>query len=144
MIETRLARLECRVGEEESPGIVAGLVLPLNELSERNRLPFRERWAVGSINLAAQVRANWQHLRHRPLAVWPDAGLELELEAAGLRASISLPATQHGRDVAALARRGVLRGLSVEFRDAVDSWVVQLAASGCAPSIRRWLSGWRS
>ena len=143
MIETRLARLECRVGEEESPGIVAGLVLPLNELSERNRLPFRERWAAGSINLAAQVRANWQHLRHRPLAVWPDAGLELELAAAGLRASISLPL----RSTAATSPRWHGGGCCAGSR--LNSGTPSIrgkkrAASGCAPSIRRWLSGWRS
>ena len=79
---------------------------------------FRERFQSGAFGdvAALDVLANVQHDRSRLLARTGGGGLTFTDEVTALRATLDLPDTRDGRDAAALLRRGVLRGFSLEFR----------------------------
>lgn len=100
-------------------GTVEGIVIPYGQTAKI--ADFTERFLPGSLSFG-DVIANRQHDRHRPLARTNGGGLVLTDSATELRARIELPDTVDGRDVRELVRRGILRGLSAEFRTLKDEW----------------------
>ncbi len=98
---------------------VEGVVVPYN--SPTRVADFTERFLPGSLTFG-DVIANVQHQRSRPLARTGGGGLTLSDSDSELRARIELPDTADGRDVAELVKRGVMRGLSAEFRVKKDRW----------------------
>ena len=112
--EYRFAPVEIRESAS-GPGRVEGVAL---RYADEAQLPgFRERFQSGAFGdvAALDVIANVQHDRGRPLARTGGGGLTFTDEATALRAGLDLPATRDGEDAAALLRRGVLRGFSLEF-----------------------------
>ena len=99
-------------------GVIEGVVIPYNEEAAIGN--FREMFEPGSVRFA-DVIANRQHIRERPLAR-TGGGLVLTDSPQSLRASITLPNTVDGNDVRELVRTGVLKGLSAEFRAVRESW----------------------
>ena len=98
------------------PGRVGGIAV---RYGDEATLPgFRERFQAGAFGdvAALDVIAKLHHQRDRPLARTGGGGLTFTDEATALRATLDLPDTRDGRDAAALLRRGVLRGFSLEFR----------------------------
>lgn len=121
-------------------GTVEGVVVVYGDQA-RIGARIREKFAPGSIQLYERgVGANMQHDRGKPLARYPDGGLQLIRTRRALRAAIELPDTTCGRDAAELVRRGVLTGLSLEFRardqdidESGDTYTVKAAiATGVA------------
>ena len=113
--EYRFAAVEIRASTT-GPGRVEGVAI---RYGDEATLPgFRERFQAGAFGdvAALDVVANLQHRRDRPLARTGGGGLTFTDEATALRAGLDLPATRDGEDAAALLRRGVLRGFSLEFR----------------------------
>lgn len=111
----RIVGLEWRAGDMSGPGMLTGVAMRYGDTAS---LPWgRERFEPRSIVTAPDgVILNWQHDRSRPLARFPDGGLELVDGAEGLSIRAAIADTQAGRDAVALVRAGVARGLSVEFR----------------------------
>ena len=115
MFETRFSPVTFRDGADGA-GRVEGVAVRYGDTAS---LPgFRERFERGAFGdvAALDVIANLQHDRTRPLARTGGGGLTLADGPGALRAAIELPDTRDGADAAALLRRGVLRGLSLEFR----------------------------
>jgi len=101
-------------------GVLQGIVIPYNQAATIG--DFSEKFLPGSVQFS-DVIANRQHDRSKPLARTGMAGgLSLTDGPDALRARIELPDTQDGRDVRALVKRRVLRGLSAEFRVQRDMW----------------------
>lgn len=126
-VERRFAGFEFRAAGDGGPGVLAGVAM---RYGTEAALPggLRERFEPGAFGdvAAADVLANWQHMRETPLARSRGGGLELEDGPRELRATVALPDTTAGRDVATLASRGVLAGFSVEFfamRDRVEGGI---------------------
>ena len=107
----------------ESEGVLTGVLIPYNVPSTIGG-KFTEIWAPGAVQgIGAEVRANVQHDRGRVVAVnRPGGGLTFENTGTELRARIELPDTSEGRDVQVLVARGVLTGLSAEFKALKDEW----------------------
>lgn len=103
----------------DESGRIEGIAVPYN--SPGTVADFTERFVPGSVTFR-DVILNVQHDRKRPLARTDGGGLELRDGPDALRARIDLPDTADGRDAQELIRRGVFRGLSVEFRAIRDSW----------------------
>ena len=84
----------------------------------------RERFEPRSVTPAADgVILNVQHDRNRPLARTGErGGLELLDSSDALRLRAALPNTREADDTLELVRRGVLRGLSVEFDIIRERW----------------------
>ena len=107
----------------ESEGVLSGVLIPYGVPSTIGG-KFTEIWTAGAVGSISEIRANVMHARGRALAVHkPGGGLAFENTATELRARIELPATTEGRDVGILVARGVLSGLSAEFRATRDAWV---------------------
>ena len=104
-------------------GTLSGVVVPYNKPTTIGS--FREQFAPGSLRFD-DVLLNRQHQRGVALARTGGGGLELTDGPAELRASITLPDTQDGRDVLTLIRKGVLRGLSAEFHATREEWTGNL------------------
>ena len=104
---------------EAADGVLEGVVIPYGQTAKIGG--FSERFEAGSVTFG-DVIANRQHDRKQPLARTGGGGLTLTDSATELRARIDLPDTADGRDVRELVKRGVLRGLSAEFRVQRDSW----------------------
>lgn len=104
---------------EAADGVLEGVVIPYGQTAKIGG--FTERFTAGSIQFG-DVIANRQHDRKQPLARTGGGGLTLTDSSSELRARIELPDTADGRDVRELVKRGVLRGLSAEFRVSRDSW----------------------
>ena len=113
--ERRYAVLEYREAGD-GPGTVEGLAVPYG--IEAEVFPgLRERFEGGALadQVTANINANIQHQRARPLAR-NGRGLKLVEAPEGLRAVLlTLPDTSDGRDAAVMLRDGVLTGFSVEF-----------------------------
>ena len=100
----------------ESPGIVSGVALVYGQPSRPlDRKGTRERIEPGTFGELGEVFARFGHQRDRLLARFPGGGLDLTDSPIDLRFTLTLPDTTDGRDAAALVRRGVLRGVSIEF-----------------------------
>lgn len=100
----------------ESPGIVSGVAIVYGQPSRPlDRRGTRERIEPGTFADLGEVFARFGHRRDRLLARFPGGGLDLTDSPIDLRFSLTLPDTSDGRDAAALVRRGVLRGVSIEF-----------------------------
>ena len=113
--EYRFAAVEIRESAT-GPGRVEGVALSYHDEAQ---LPgFRERFQSGAFGdvAALDVLANVHHDRGRPLARTGGGGLTFADGPDALRATLDLPDTRDGQDAAALLRRGVLRGFSLEFR----------------------------
>lgn len=113
--ETRRLRtdLEWRAGDPmRGPGVLSGIIMRYGDTAE---MPWgRERFEPGALR-GEDVVLNFQHDRGRPLARYPGGGMEIEYGAAAVTMRAVLPDTTDARDLAALVRAGVMRGLSVEF-----------------------------
>ena len=85
----------------------------------------RERFDPGAFGdvAALDVILNRQHDRRVPLARTGGGGLTLQDDPQSLRMAAELPDTPEARSVQELVRRGVLRGLSVEFRAIREAFV---------------------
>ena len=106
----------------ESEGVLSGILIPYGVPSVIGG-KFTETWAAGSVAGIGEIRANVQHDRGRSVAVnRPGGGLSFTDTSTELRARIELPDTTEGRDVRVLVARGVLSGLSAEFRARRDVW----------------------
>ena len=113
--ECRFVPVEIRESAT-GPGRVDGIAIRYHDEAQ---LPgFRERFQAGAFGdvAALDVLANVQHDRGRLLARTGGGGLALTDGPDALRATLDLPDTRDGHDAAALLRRGVLRGYSLEFR----------------------------
>ena len=93
---------------------LSGIVLRYGDVAPG----FEERFEAGAFGDVAGVDAvlNVQHDRGRPLARTGGGGLVLSDAVDALRMAASLPETREATDTLELVRRGILAGLSVEFR----------------------------
>ena len=101
---------------DESPGIIEGPVVIYGDRAKFG--DWTETFAAGAFGDTRRldVTANMQHQRAAPIArTGGRGGLVLTDSPEMLRATLTLPPTTLGRDVAVLARRRVLRGYSMEF-----------------------------
>ena len=97
-------------------GTLAGTLMVYNSVAE---LPWgKEVFRAGAFGpdiSKADVLANLQHDRTKPIARSPDGGLTLIDSPAQLSVDIHCANTTAGRDAYEGARAGLYRGLSVEF-----------------------------
>ena len=115
-MDTRYAPLEYR-SAPDGPGRLDGVLLRYGDVAKFGLT--HERVMPGAFGNVAEldVIANVLHDHDRPLArSGPGGNLTLADSATELRATIVLPDTRDGTEVAELARYGVLRGYSVEMR----------------------------
>ena len=101
---------------------VSGVAMPYGEVTDRGM--FRETFEPGAFGPVDEIDAtlNVMHQGTRLVARTGGGGLLLRDTPAGLLASADLPATREADDTLTLIHRGVLRGLSVEFRAIRDKW----------------------
>lgn len=98
-----------------------GVAIPYNEKTRIGH--FEEIFLPKSLATGGEIRLNFQHDRKRPLCVNKEGGgLILTDGPDAMRAEIDLPNTGDGKDARELIKRGVITGLSVEFRAVVDEW----------------------
>ena len=119
MIEYRYAAMEASPGGRN----VAGIAM---RYGERTTIQgkFAEEFRPGAFAPIGDVILNWQHDRNKPLArTGEHGGLELMDSATELRVAATLPETTLADDAVELIRRGVFRGLSIEFRSIRESTV---------------------
>ena len=114
--ERRFARVEFR---EDGAGEIAGTAVRYGD--EARILNFRERFDPGAFGEIGDVILNLHHDRSRPLAR-TGGGLAFDDSAESLSLRAELPETGDGRDARELLRRGVLRGLSIEFEPVEEDW----------------------
>ena len=112
----------------EAGGVLSGVLIPYGVASDIGGI-FRETFRPGSMRWRDLI-CNVQHDRARPVARL-GSGLVLTDSPEALRAAVTLPETQDGRDVLTLARGKILRGFSAEFRAIKDSWQ---ETAGAVPS----------
>ena len=117
--ELRYARRENR--EDGDPlGTVTGVVM---RYGDRAQFPWgSEEFAAGAFGDLgkAELWANRMHERTQPLANTLEDSLRFKDTKEELTAEIDLPNTTAGRDVETEVDRGLLRGLSIEFRTVKD------------------------
>ena len=82
---------------------------------------FTEEFRPGSLD-HSDVIVNMHHDRSKVIARTNGGGLTLSDSAESLRMEMAFLSTQDAADARELARRGVLSGISVEFRALKDSW----------------------
>ena len=102
---------------------IAGVAMRYGErASIENK--FVEEVAPGAFAPIGDVVLNWMHDRNKPLArTGEHGGLELTDTATELRVAATLPETTLADDATELIRRGVFRGLSIEFRSVKEKMV---------------------
>ena len=106
----------------EGDSILVGVAVPYNRASQIGER-FTEIWRPGSVGEIGEVRANVQHSRSAPLAVHKEGGgLSFQDTSTELRARIDVVQTANGADCLEMVRRGILTGLSAEFKCLQDSW----------------------
>ena len=112
--------LEIRAGADGKPAVLTGVAMKYGDKATMGR--FSEEFRAGSLTPEADgVLLNAHHDRARPLARSP-ATLRLTDGPTELRIEADLPDTAEARDVAALVKAGVLKGLSIEFRADGEEW----------------------
>ena len=94
---------------------ISGIALQYGEVALIQGRP--ERFIAGSFGDLSQadILANIQHRRDRPIARTGGGGLELTDSADALRAEIDLPAGGLADELRDLLQRRILRGMSIEF-----------------------------
>ena len=110
---------------EEGDTLTATGYAAVFESNSQNLGGFIERVQKGSFTKTLQeadVRALYNHEPDMLLGRTSAGTLRLEEDDHGLRYDIDLPATQLGRDVAELLRRGDLNSSSFGFRTIGDEW----------------------
>ena len=113
-IEKRARVFECEFRAGNDAGVIEGILVRYNE--PVNLGEFKEQFRSGAFTPIGDVIANLQHDRGKPLARNSEGGgLELIDGQDELKARIDLPDTSIGRDTRELVKRGILRGLSLEF-----------------------------
>ena len=109
MLERRYAPLRSGSGR-----ILAGTAVRYGEVA---RLPWGlERFEPGAFQPLGDIRLDVMHTRARIIARTDGGGLALEDGPDALRVRAEPERTREAEDALQLVRRGVLRGLSVEFR----------------------------
>ena len=119
MIEYRYAAMDATPGGRR----VAGIAM---RYGERTTIQgkFAEEFRPGAFAPIGDVVLNWMHDRAKPLArTGEHGGLQLADSATELRVAATLPETSLADDAVELIRRGVFRGLSIEFRSIRESTV---------------------
>ena len=101
-------------------GVIVGTAVPYNTPSPVDRV-FNETFRAGSISYAEAVGVNVDHNPDRMIATLGN-GLMLDDTDEGLRATVSLPDTDYGRTIRALADANQVKGMSIEFRKIEDEW----------------------
>ena len=117
MIEYRFAPMDATPGGRN----VAGIAMRYGERASIDG-KFAEEFRPGAFNPIGDVVLNWMHDRAKPLArTGEHGGLQLADSATELRVAATLPETTLADDAVELIRRGVFRGLSIEFRSLKES-----------------------
>ena len=100
--------------------VVSGTAMPYGEVADRG--VFQETFVQGAFGPVNEIDAtlNVMHEGTRLIARTGGGGLQFRDTAGGLLASAELPRTKDADDALTLINRGVLRGLSVEFRAVTD------------------------
>lgn len=103
--------------------ILKGLAVPYGKPAQ---LPgFSEQFAPHSLRAACEgqdILALQDHDMGKLLGRTRSGTLALHDQPDGLHFTLSLPDTERGREVYALAKRGDLGGVSVGFSDPADEW----------------------
>ena len=119
MIEYRYAAMDATPGGRR----VAGIAMRYGERTTIDG-KFAEEFRPGAFAPIGDVILNWQHDRNKPLArTGEHGGLQLADSATELRVAATLPETSLADDAVELIRRGVFRGLSIEFRSVEEKMV---------------------
>lgn len=120
-------RLETRFSAGVMPAgnglTLKGLAVPYEKPAQIGS--FSERFAPHALRSACQgqdILALQDHDMSKLLGRTRSGTLTLHDQADGLHFTLTLPDTERGRDVYALAQRGDLGGVSIGFSDAVDEW----------------------
>ena len=109
LTERRYSALTAGAGRE-----LSGTAITYGEVAS---LPWgRERFEAGAWESLADIRMDVQHVRARIIARTGGGGLELSDGPEALRIRAVPEQTREAEDALRLVRRGVLRGLSIEFR----------------------------
>lgn len=112
---------------ENSPGVLTGYAMKFNVLSH-DRGGFRDAFRPGvfgdSINATDpyDVQAYYNHNDQIYLGRTGNGSLKLATDSVGLKFSLELPDTQHGRDIAALISRKDLTSMSFGYLPEVYHW----------------------
>ena len=113
-IEKRARVFSCEFRAGNDAGVIEGVLVKYNE--PVNLGSYKEQFRSGAFKPIGDVLANVQHDRRRPLGRNSESGgLQLVDSQDELKAILELPNTQDGHDTKELVKRGILRGLSVEF-----------------------------
>ena len=128
MIEYRYAAMDAGAGGRS----IAGVAM---RYGDRGLIDgkFHEEFAPSAFAPLGDVVLNWMHDRNKPLArTGEHGGLRLADGATELRVEATLPETTLADDAVELIRRGVFRGLSIEFRSVEEKMVAGVRVIGKA------------
>ena len=118
-----------------SPATLTGLAVPYNRPA-RVTEHFDEQFAAGSFrNLKDDILAVAHHDETQVLGRTGNGTLRLEDRDDGLYASLDLPNTTLGKDLAALAERKDLGGWSVRFISEASRWAGKLRTITAATAL---------
>ncbi len=107
---------ELRVDEGDDGMTLHGTAPPYGKFSGLIGGRFIERFEAGAFKDGGDIIATQEHDDALLLGRTASGTLKIRDDAEGRHFSVKLPDTQAGRDVAALAKRGDLRGASFEFK----------------------------
>lgn len=120
-----IERVEIRAGDgDDKAPILSGVVNTYGKLSE-DLGGFREKFESGAFTKSISGRdivALSQHDSRSPLGRTKSGTLTLRDSKSSLEFELPLPDTSAGRDIAVLAKRGDLGGMSFGFRATIDEW----------------------
>lgn len=122
------AELRAEGGEGASPTTIEGYAAIFNSQSE-DLGGFREVVMPGAFDRAIRekqdVRALVGHDPDKILGRTKAGTLDLAIDTRGLKATITPPNTQAGRDILTSVQRGDVSGMSFAFRTLTDNWRIQ-------------------
>ena len=120
MISGGLEVREAAAGESNA-GTISGVALTYGDEAAIGGW-YHERFEEGAFAQieSRDITLNVAHDRRRPLARSGGGGLRIETRGKTIWIEAQIPNTQDGRDTIALAKRGVYRGLSIEFVPRVE------------------------